>query len=149
LSNSFSGEEAMAPDFSDPPVKFGRGFREFTFEPSSETAHSIPVDEDTSLACDMALGTITTCIDLLMRARKEERIEFAAGVTAEVLETTGILLMRASNASNRRREQIFRHWGEAGVPMVEDLVAAVAARPDRLLRPVDIRTMFMGKPPGY
>jgi len=84
-----------------------------------------------------------------MRARKEERIEFAAGVTAEVLETTGILLMRASNASNLRREQIFRHWGEAGVPMVEDLVAAVAARPDRLLRPVDVRTMFMGKPPGY
>ena len=139
----------MAPDSSNPPVKFGRGFREFQFEPEIEVGPEPSIDEDTSLACDVALRTITSCVDLLMRARREQRVEFAAGVTAEVLETTGILLMRASNASPGRRSQIFYHWAEAGVPMVEELIATVAARPNKMLWPVDVRTMFMGKPPGY
>ncbi len=135
----------MSPDSGEP--KFDRGYHEFTF--SEETALPVTVEEDTSVAVDMGLATALSCVNMLMQARRELRIDFAPGVTATMLETIGVMLMRAAHTGNEPREEMFRHWLAAGPEMIENLIAQVETRHGRMLMPQDLASMFMGKPPGY
>lgn len=136
----------MASDL-DEPLKFSRNYQEFTLEGGEDT--SVAPEENTSEAADVGLSTILSGANALMRARREGRIGFAPGVTAVMLETMGVLLMRAAHTSNARREALFQHWLADGLPMVDDLIEKVEARQSRMLMPEDLASMFMGKPPGY
>lgn len=141
----------MAPDFGDSPTKskFSREYHEYTFGSAETGVPLTPVEADTSDAVDVGLTTMMSCVNVLMRARRDGRIEFAPGVTATMLETMGILLMRASHTNDAGREAMFHHWLEAGPPMIDELIEKVSAREGRLLMPNDLASMFMGKPPGY
>lgn len=137
----------MAPDLGDPP-RFNRKYQEFTFSDETD-APVAPVEEDTSEAVDVGLTTMMSCVNVLMRARRERRIDFAPGVTATMLETMGVLLMRAAHVGNERREAVFHHWLEVGPSQIDELIERVSAREGKLLMPEDLASMFMGKPPGY
>ena len=140
----------MAPDFGDAPKsKFSHEYHEYTFEPAETGVPLSQVEADTSDVVDVGLTTMMSCVNVLMKARNDGRIEFAPGVTATMLETMGVLLMRASHTSDAGREAMFHHWLEAGPPMIDELIAEVSAREGRLLMPDDLASMFMGKPPGY
>lgn len=134
----------MASDF-DEPVKFSRKYREFTFE--GDTAMPVAPEEDASGAVEEGLSTMASGVKALMEAKSAGRIRFAPGVTATMLETMGVLLMRAAHAANL--EALFLHWRADGPQMVDDLIAKVEARQGKMLMPEDLASMFMGKPPGY
>lgn len=141
----------MAPDSGDSPTKpkFSREYHEYTFESAETGVPLTPVETDTSDVVNVGLTTMMYCVGVLMKARTDGRIEFAPGVTATILETMGVLLMRAAHTSDAGREAMFHHWQEAGPPMIDELIEEVSAREGRLLMPDDLASMFMGKPPGY
>lgn len=137
----------MAPDLGDPP-RFSRKYQEVIF-PDETSTPVAPVEEDTSDAVDIGLTTMMSCVHMLMRARKNGRIDFAPGLTATMLEIMGVLLMRSAHVGNEPREALFRHWLEAGPSQTDELIEKVSAREGKLLMPEDLASMFMGKPPGY
>ncbi len=125
----------MAPDFSfdDTP----------TMQRSSGTPLEATEPEDTDADVDMGLSALTGCASLLYKARRDQKIAFRPGVTAAVLETMGILLMRAAHAKEDKRFAMVQHWVSTGPGRIEDLIKTVEARERRLLYPNDV-TMLLG-----
>ncbi|HTH53302.1 MAG TPA: hypothetical protein VL495_05095 [Edaphobacter sp.] len=136
----------MASDL-DEPLKFSRKYKAFNF--AGEAGKPVELEGNASDAVEAGLSSMMSGVDALIRAKREGRIEFALGVTATMLETMGVLLMRAAHTSDTKREDLFQHWSKHGPPMVNSLIAEVETRPGRMLMPEDLASMFMGKPPGY
>ncbi len=134
----------MAADFES-PSKFNRGFQEFVLEGES----TVRLETGGSAEIEAGLGTMMSCVSVLLRARDEGTVHFAEGVTARMFETMGVLLMRAAHASDKRRQAMFAHWQAHGPEIIEGLIASVTARQSRMLLPEELATAFMGTPPGY
>jgi hypothetical protein len=125
----------MAPDFSfdDTP----------TMQRSSGTPLEATEGEDSAVDVDMGLSALMGCANLLLNARRDQKISFRPGVTAAMLETMGILLMRAAHANKDKRFAMVQYWVSTGPGLIEDLIKTVAARDKRFLHPNDV-TMLLG-----
>jgi hypothetical protein len=125
----------MAPDssFDDTP----------TMQRAAGTPFEATEAEDVAVDVDIGLSALMSCANLLFNARRDQKISFKPGVTAAMLETMGILLMRAAHANKDKRFAMVQHWLSTGPDLIEDLIKTVAAREKKLLLPSDL-TMLLG-----
>jgi hypothetical protein len=94
------------------------------------------------------LRTMADCADLVLAAARGQEIGLAPWVKGRMLEMMGVLLLRASQLPEERREAMFRVWAERGPVMATELIDRAKEREGKMVAPEDLAAMWMGCPDG-